>query len=119
MLFVDGLPTELTNRELIALFAQYGSVVVSTVARRSATEYLSFGFVTMQTEAEAAQAQSALHGRIVGGYTLRVDTRISPPFGWVRRHAATDTPGLGAAQRERVVVTPWSGSSGESGPRFL
>ena len=87
MLFIDGLPAEMSNTRLIALFSPFGSVVVSTVARRAATEYLPFGFVSMQSEAEAKTAQASLNGCVIAGHSIRVDSRISPPFGSTREQA--------------------------------
>jgi RNA recognition motif-containing protein len=88
ILFVDSLPTEMSNARLIALFAPFGSVLVSTVARRAATDYLPFGFVSMQSEAEAKNAQAHLDGCVIDGNPIRVDDRISPPFGWTKKQAA-------------------------------
>ena len=85
ILFIDGLPAEMSNTRLIALFSPFGSVVVSTVARRAATEYLPFGFVSMQSEAEAKNAQANLNGCVIDGIPIRVDSRISPPFGWSKK----------------------------------
>lgn len=87
ILFIDGLPAEMSNTRLIALFSPFGSVVVSTMARRSATEYLPFGFVSMQSEAEAKHAQVHLDGCVIDGNPIRVDSRISPPFGWTKKQA--------------------------------
>ena len=87
MLFIDSLPVEMTNAGLKALFAPFGSVLASTVARRSATEYLPFGFVTMHSEAQAMVAQAKLNGKILEGNTVRVDNRLSPPFGWTKKEA--------------------------------
>ena len=88
ILFVDSLPIEMSNARLIALFTPFGSVLVSTVARRAATEYLPFGFVSMQSEAEAKNAQVNLDGYVIDGNPIRVDSRISPPFGWTKKQAA-------------------------------
>ncbi len=85
MLFIDGLPVEMTNARLTALFAPFGSVLASTVARRSATEYLPFGFVTMHSEAQAIEAQATLNGKVFEDNPLRVDSRLSPPFGWTKK----------------------------------
>jgi heterogeneous nuclear ribonucleoprotein G len=88
ILFIDGLPAEMSNTRLIALFSPFGSVVVSTVARRAATEYLPFGFVSMQSEAEAKNAQANLNGCVIDGNPIRVDSRISPPFGWSKKQSS-------------------------------
>jgi RNA-binding proteins (RRM domain) len=85
ILFIDGLPVEMSNIRLVALFSPFGSVVVSTVARRAATEYLPFGFVSMQSEAEAKNAQANLDGCVIEGTPIRVDSHISPPFGWTKK----------------------------------
>jgi RNA recognition motif-containing protein len=87
ILFIDGLPAAMSNTKLIALFSPFGSIVVSTVARRAATEYLPFGFVSMQSESEARNAQANLDGRVIDGNPIRVDSRISPPFGWTKKQA--------------------------------
>lgn len=88
ILFIDSLPVEMTSTRLTALFAPFGSVVVSTVARRQATDYLPFGFVTMQSDAEAKDAQAHLNGVLIDGSSVRVDSGISPPFGWTRKDCA-------------------------------
>jgi RNA recognition motif-containing protein len=88
ILFIDSLPREMSNAKLIALCAPFGSVLVAAVARRAATDYLPFGFVSMQSEAEAMNAQTHLNGCVIDGNPIRVDSRISPPFGWTREQAA-------------------------------
>ena len=88
ILFIDSLPREISDAELIALCAPFGSVLVAAVARPAATDYLPFGFVSMQSEVEAKNAQAALNGCMIDGNAIRVDTRISPPFGWTRDQAA-------------------------------
>ena len=42
----------------------------------------------MQSEAEAKNAQVNLDGYVIDGNPIRVDSRISPPFGWTKKQAA-------------------------------
>ena len=88
ILFIDSLPREMSNAGLIALCAPFGSVLVAAVARRAETDYLPFGFVSMQSEAQAKTAQTSLNGCVIDGHSIRVDSHISPPFGSTREQAA-------------------------------
>lgn len=82
LLFIDCLPVCCTDVQLRALLAPFGIVLTSTVARRPDTPYLPFGFVAMQHAADAAAARRTLHGTVIDRLPLRVDSCLSPAFGW-------------------------------------
>ena len=93
LLFIDCLPVECTDGQLKALLAPFGVVLASAVARRPDTAYLPFGFVAMQRAADAAAARRTLHGTVIARLPLRVDSSLSPAFGWSTDPAATCVAG--------------------------
>ncbi len=73
-LFVGGLPFAVTDDELSALFAEYGTVTSATVIKDKFTERSKgFGFVEMSSDAEAQAAINGLHDREVGGRKITVN----------------------------------------------
>lgn len=86
-LFIDGLPDDITHEQVRALFAPYGTALAVVIARRPHSGFLPFGFVVMAEMREADAARSALNGSICGERTLRLDSTLTPPFGWVRTPA--------------------------------
>jgi RNA recognition motif-containing protein len=84
ILFIDGLPSEFTNAHLKSLLARFGVVEISTVAHRTGTGCLPFGFVSMNSAAAANAARVALNGTVLCGTTLRVGSSVSPAFGWIQ-----------------------------------
>jgi hypothetical protein len=68
-------------------------VLTSAVARRPDTAYLPFGFVAMQHAADAAAARRTLHGTVINRFPLRVDSCLSPAFGWSLDHTSTPVAG--------------------------
>lgn len=93
MLFIDCLPVGFTDVQLKALLAPFGIVLTSAVARRPDTAYLPFGFVAMQHAADATAARMKLHGTVIDRLSLRVDSCLSPAFGWSSDPAATSVAG--------------------------
>lgn len=73
-LFVGGLPYSVTNTQLQDLFAQAGNVVSATVITDKFTgQSKGFGFVEMETEEEAQNAQSKIDGTDYEGRTIHVN----------------------------------------------
>ena len=71
-LYVGNLSFNTTEDELRDLFAQHGSVTsVSLVTDRETGQPRGFGFVEMESGAEAAI--SALDGKQIGGRTIKVN----------------------------------------------
>ncbi len=93
LLFIDCLPVGCTDIQLKALLAPFGIVLTSAVARRPDTAYLPFGFVAMQHAADAAVARRTLHGTVIDRLPLRVDSCLSPAFGWSIDQASTSVAG--------------------------
>ena len=87
--FIDGLPVDITRDQIKALLARYGTAVTVAIALRPQSDFLSFAFVVMATQAEADKARAALngsHSRRTRCFDL---AHLSPPpFGWVRRTEA-------------------------------
>ena len=93
LLFIDCLPVGYTDVQLRALLAPFGIILASAVARRPDTAYLPFGFVAMQHAADAAAARRTLHGTVIDRLPLRVDSCLSPAFGWSMDQASTSVAG--------------------------
>jgi RNA recognition motif-containing protein len=93
LLFIDCLPVDCTDVQLRALLAPFGIVVASAVARRPNTAYFPFGFVAMQHAADAAAARRKLHGTVIDRLPIRVDSCLSPAFGWSIDHASRSVAG--------------------------
>ncbi len=73
-LYVGNLGYAVTSADLEQLFAAHGAVVSAQVCEdRQAGRSKGFGFVEMGTDAEAAQAITALHGQDHGGRALTVN----------------------------------------------
>jgi RNA recognition motif-containing protein len=73
-LFVGNLPYSVNDADLARMFSEIGTVASARVITdRLSGQSRGFGFVEMATDAEAAQAISALHGREVNGRTLSVN----------------------------------------------
>jgi cold-inducible RNA-binding protein len=71
-LYVGNLSFNTTEDELRDLFSEHGSVTsVSLVTDRETGQPRGFGFVEMESGAEAAI--SALDGKQVGGRTIKVN----------------------------------------------
>jgi RNA recognition motif-containing protein len=73
-LFVDNLPRDTTEKALRHLFAQFGRAVleVAIMADRRTGESHGYAFIEMASQADAARAVAALHGRDLGGQRLHV-----------------------------------------------
>jgi RNA recognition motif-containing protein len=73
-IFVGNLPRQVSDAELKQLFSEFGTVQsVQLVPGRDASRNKGFGFVEMESEAEA---QAAMHGLIdhtIDGRRLTVD----------------------------------------------
>ncbi len=77
-LFVGNLSYSVTNDKLQELFGQYGPIVSCNVATdRDTGRSRGFGFVEMQTQADAEGAIAGLNGQDVGGRQISVS--ISQP----------------------------------------
>ena len=72
-LFVGGLPYEMTDADLKALFAQIGEVTSANVIVDKFTgRSKGFGFVEMAKDEEAQKAMSELSDKEVGGRKIVV-----------------------------------------------
>ncbi|KAG9016598.1 hypothetical protein FRB90_002879 [Tulasnella sp. 427] len=86
-LHVSGLSSRVDNRELEAAFSKYGKVQKAAVMYDPHTrESRGFGFVTMETAADAEAAIAALNGTDLKGRNMTVDKAR-------RGRARTPTPG--------------------------
>ena len=73
-LYVGNLSYSATEDELLALFEKAGKVKsVAVVRDRDTGQSRGFGFVEMETAAEAQQAVSSLNGSSLGGRTITVN----------------------------------------------
>lgn len=73
-LYVGGLPYNLTEQELGALFAEFGNVTSTAVIKdRDTGQSKGFGFIEMADDKEAQAAIAALNGKDVGGRALTVN----------------------------------------------
>ncbi len=85
-LFVAGLPYDVDNEELKAIFEEYGAVTSAKVILDKEThKSRGFGFVEMSESADAKKAIDGLNGAQLDGKTLSVkeaeDRRGSGPSG--------------------------------------
>lgn len=76
-LYVKNLPFRMTEQELATLFSTKGSVasvriIVDRLTRRSK----GFGFVEMQTDAEAEKVMADLNGFNIGGRPIAIEEAI-------------------------------------------
>ncbi|WP_250125615.1 RNA-binding protein [Chroococcidiopsis sp. CCMEE 29] len=73
-LYIGNLSYEVTQEDLSAVFAEYGSVKrVQLPTDRETGRMRGFGFVEMDTDAEEAAAIEALDGAEWMGRTLKVN----------------------------------------------
>jgi len=78
-LYVGNLPYTTTDDDLRTLFAQVGAVRSATVIKdRETGRSKGFGFVEMETEAEAEQAISQFNGFAFNGRPLKVNPARPP-----------------------------------------
>lgn len=91
-LFVVGLDSSITSRQLENLFSAYGRVMNAKVIREHETQVSrGFGFVTMETEGDGKLAMRKLNGQEIEGRTITVkkarerlpqETRTTITYGW-------------------------------------
>ena len=73
-IYVDNLPSAITETELANLFAAYGNVVnVNIVVDHASHKPRGFGFVTMVTPEGARAAIQALNGKAIATGSLIVN----------------------------------------------
>lgn len=73
-IYVGNLKFDMDDMGLAQLFGRYGKVKSAQVIRdRDTQQSKGFGFVEMETGAEAESAISALHGTVHMGRTLTVN----------------------------------------------
>lgn len=73
-IYVGGLPYSATDEDLENLFAPSGGVTsASVVTDRYTGQAKGFGFVEMETDAQADAAINALNGTMMNGRTLTVN----------------------------------------------
>ena len=73
-IYVGGLPYSTTEQQLSDLFAAHGSVASARIITDKFTgQSRGFGFVEMNSDAEAQAAITALNGTDLGGRTLTVN----------------------------------------------
>jgi len=68
-LFIVGLPPSYPEKELLQLFASYGTVLSAHLQRAGSVQY---GYVTMASEHDADRAIRDLHRSVVGGQRVLV-----------------------------------------------
>lgn len=72
-IFVGGIPFKTTDDQLRDLFAQCGTVVSATILKdRETGRSRGFGFVEMETEADAQNAIQTLNGTDLDGRKINV-----------------------------------------------
>jgi RNA recognition motif-containing protein len=79
-LFVGGLPWATTDASLEEAFARFGEIVqAKVVLDRETGRSRGFGFVTFESEEDAAVAQQEMNGETIDSREVRVDFAISKP----------------------------------------
>ncbi|KAH9603843.1 hypothetical protein KSS87_005963 [Heliosperma pusillum] len=72
--FVGGIPYDLTEGDLLAVFAQYGEIVdVNLVREKSTGKSKGFAFVAYEDQRSTTLAVDNLNGAQIAGRTIRVD----------------------------------------------
>lgn len=71
-LFIGDLPKFCTERDLEQLFSSFGPIFDVKIKRNNSGKTLSYGFVTLSSEAYASKALEKLDGSLFNGRTLRV-----------------------------------------------
>jgi RNA recognition motif-containing protein len=73
-LYVGNLPYSVTEAQLSELFAEFGKVSsIALITDRMTGQPKGFGFVEMESDAEAAKAISGLSGKEVDGRAIVVN----------------------------------------------
>ncbi|KAJ7980894.1 RNA-binding family protein [Quillaja saponaria] len=73
-LFVSRLSSYTTNDHLKSLFSRFGVITEARLVKDPITQRpKGFGFVTYESEIEAAKAVKAMNGRIVDGRLIFVE----------------------------------------------
>jgi RNA recognition motif-containing protein len=73
-LYVGNLGYDVSDPDLEQLFAGHGTVdSVNVITDRSTGQSKGFGFVEMNSDAEAGAAIAALDGKDFGGRTIKVN----------------------------------------------
>ncbi len=96
-IYIGNLPEDLSDKELRAMFEQYGKVRAATIGREKKDgPSQGYGFVDMPVKSEAREAVEALRGKEMKGKQLRV--RALKPGDDFHRHAldvhASSRPGV-------------------------
>ncbi len=79
-LFVGGIPWATTDEALKAAFDEFGPIEEANVVReRDTGRSRGFGFVTFETEEDAARAREAMHEQDLEGRQIKVDFATSKP----------------------------------------
>jgi RNA recognition motif-containing protein len=85
-LYVGNLGYDVTDSDLEKLFADHGSVgSVNLIMDRTTGQSKGFGFVEMNSDAEAGAAIAALDGKDFGGRNIKVNEAKPRPAGGGRR----------------------------------
>lgn len=78
-LIVDGFPLSMTSEDLREVFLPFGTVVWARVVTDRYGQSLTYGYVVMESDEQAARAIEGLHGKLTGGRKLLVDyTAVLP-----------------------------------------
>ncbi|GBG67797.1 hypothetical protein CBR_g921 [Chara braunii] len=73
-IFTGGLPYDLTEGDLLAVFAQYGEMVdVNLVRDRDTGKSRGFAFLAYADQRSTVLAVDNFNGTVIGGRTIRVD----------------------------------------------
>ncbi|KAL3153366.1 hypothetical protein ABBQ38_011706 [Trebouxia sp. C0009 RCD-2024] len=72
--YAGGLPFDLTEGDVLTVFAQYGELVdVHNVKDRDTGKYRGFSFLAYEDQRSTVLAVDNLNGATVGGRTVRVE----------------------------------------------
>lgn len=109
-LYVGNLSYEVSEAELREMFAKFGTVgSASIITDKYSGQSKGFGFIEMDSQAEAQEAMEALNGKEVKGRTVIVNEARPRPEGGGSRG-----PGGGGGGRGRG---PGGGRGGQGGYR--
>ncbi len=81
-LYVGNLGYDVSNSDLEQLFSAHGTVdTVNVITDRDTGQSKGFGFVEMNSDAEAGAAIAALDGKDFGGRAIKVNEAKPKPAG--------------------------------------
>ncbi|MGB7414862.1 MAG: RNA-binding protein [Thermosynechococcaceae cyanobacterium] len=124
-LYVGNLPKELDRQELETLFAQEAGESTSTkvVIDRKTGKCRGFGFVTVETEAQADQLIEKFNGHVFNDSTLKIEKALpkannEAEEGTRTSNTAPRPSGKGKSKNANTTTTGSQAKAAQPDPRW-